>query len=411
VRVFPRVAYLVTLFPKLSETFVLNEVVELQERGVPILPLCFDRSARLEAKQHGAVSRLTTRPVYLGDDLPLAHLRALGYWLFRKPRAVIRLLRANARHPAPRGESKLYRAGLALRAAREAESWRADHLHAHWSYPCDVALLLSEFLGLPMSFTAHAHDIFEDIELYAAAGYPWAERAGRAEFVVACTEHNAEHLRSLVPAGIAPRIHHAYHGLDVSWFKPGTTATDTKPTLLSIGRFVAYKGFDVIVRACAELRNEGRDFRCYLAGSEGSQTPVIEKLVTDLGLEDTVVLLGPQTQEEILELFRQTDVYVNASNPEGEYGVANVIVEALAMGIATIASDRVHVREYIKDGVNGVLVPYGDHERLAGAIGTLLDSPRERERLGGAGRRTVEARVDIAGTADALTALLAREPS
>lgn len=401
-----RIGYLLTLFPKLSESFVLNEVVELQARGLDITPICLDRSRKLEPKRHAAADRLRGPVHYVGDGFPRAHAGAIVYWLLRRPVRTARLFVRNLRHPAPRGESKLGRLLLALRAGRIAREARLEHLHAHWSYPGDVGLLLRDFLGMTFSFTAHAHDIFEDIELYEAKGLSFRDRVAKAEFVVACTAYNVRCLEQLCPPQLHPRLHYAYHGLDLQVFAPRSEATSQdSTTLLSVGRFVPYKGFDVVVRACARLRDRGHDVRCLLVGPDGSQTPVVARLIEELDLTANVRMLGPRTQEELLRLYHQANIYVNASNPEGEYGVANVIVEALAAGLPTIATSRPQVTEYIEDGKNGLLFPYGDDDALAQAIERVIRDPELAKALGSEARRAALELFDIKKTTDLLSSL------
>src|SRR5207248_2921893 len=214
----PRIAYLLTLFPKLSETFVLNEVVQLQRRGLEIVPISFARSAGLEPKLHAAAGELKAPVIYALDAFPRGHLLALLDWLARRPVGLLQLFIASQRHPAPRGESRLGRFALTVYTAWLIHRLGIGHLHAHWSYPSDVALLLSRCLGIPFSFTSHAHDIFEDIPLYERQGFRFAERVAAARFVVACTAYNRQHLQGLCPRSEWPKLHHAYHGLDTECF-------------------------------------------------------------------------------------------------------------------------------------------------------------------------------------------------
>lgn len=402
----PRIAYFVTLFPKVSESFVLNEVRGLEDLGVDIVAVCFDSAHRLEQTRHAEAARLRERVVYLKDGFPWRHLRALGFWLVRRPVGLARLVVANLRHPAPRGESRLGRLALSLSAASEVRRRDVTHVHAHWSYPCDAAILIAPLTGVTVSFSAHAHDIFEDIPLYESRGFAFEQRLRAATFAVTCTEVNQAHLRSLVPTALAGRIEHAYHGLDPSLYTAEAPPDRDVRTILSIGRFVAYKGFDVIVRACERLDRPGGRIRCLLVGPEGSQTQLIRDQVQAAGLDDVVEILGPRSQEELIALYREADVYVNASNPDGEYGVANVIVEAMASGRPVIATERPQTSEYLKDGVNALLVPYGDDEALASAINRLRADPSLRRRLTAAARETVEEQFDSAETACRLRDLL-----
>jgi glycosyltransferase involved in cell wall biosynthesis len=401
-----RIAYFVTLFPKLSEAFVLNEVVGLLRAGVDIVPVSFESSERREPKAHEAARELPPAH-YTRDAFPRGHLRALLSLLLRHPHRLLALFRANRRHPAPRHESKLGRFANAVYAAWLVEEVGIDHIHAHWSYPCDIAVLLSRVFSIPFSFTAHAHDIFEDIALYEEEGFQFADRVTAAQFVVCCTRYNRDQITALVRDRDKSKIHHAYHGIDVDRFRPPEhpQSYDTA-TIVSVGRFVPYKGFDVLVRACARLHSDARRFRCVIAGSPGSTTDPVRKQVAEAGLADFVELRGHQTQEELVALYSEADVYVNASDPSGEFGVANVIVEAMATGLPTIATRRPQVEEFVTDGVNALLVPYGDDAALAAAIARVLDDPDLQARLSKEGRATVVSSFRVEQAVETLRRLL-----
>lgn len=404
----PPVAYFLTLFPKLSESFVLNEVVEVERRGVPIVPICFDRSRRLEIKRHAAAEELKAPVHYVSDAFATGHASALAWWLSRRPVKLARLFVRNLRHPAPRGERRLARFVYAAYAGRLVQRSGATHIHAHWSYPGDVAYLLHDLLGVTFSITAHAHDIFEDIALYEQRGFAFARRARSAAFVVACTAYNAQLLRGKTDAVDWPKLTFAYHGLDTQKFRPDNRPEvfAEVPLLISVGRMVPYKGFDVIVRAIDRLHRAGRPVRAKFAGSPGSLTAPVTADIERRGLGGSVEVLGEVTQEELVELYDEADIFVNASNPDGEYGVANVIVESLASGLPTIATHRPHVHEYIEHGVNGFLTHYGDDAELADMISRVLDDAPAARRVARAGRDTACRRFDINATANLLARLL-----
>lgn len=400
-----RIAYLLNLFPKVSETFVLNEVVNLQRAGFDILPISLDRSSKLERVRHPAAARLRPRPVYPADGFPLAHARATLEWLLRRPLGLARLVVANYRLPAPRGESRAARLAIAVRTGTIVARNGIDHLHAHWSYPADIAYLLAPLLGVSTSFTAHAHDVYEDIPLYEERGLPYASRVEQARFVVTCTSTNFDHVRSLLPARLRDRVHLVYHGLDVSEFVPNGDRPADPPLIVTVGRQVWCKGFDVVVDAARILRDRGASFRCAIVGPPGPETARLETMIAGHGLRGHVEIVGPRRQDELRDLYRHATVLANASRPEGEFGVANVIVEALASGLPVVATDRPQVREYIRHGTSGLLVRPGDAEELAEILGRVLDDPDLRVSLAREGRRLAERVFDIREATDSLARL------
>ena len=398
------VAYLLTLFPKLSETFVLNEVVNLQRAGLPIVPVSLARSSDLETTTHAAVGLLRTAPVYAADGFPLAHIGATLDWLLRRPAKLFRLVLANQRHPAPRGESRGGRLALALVVGALLEREGIRRVHAHWSYPADIAHLLAPLLGLSVSLSAHAHDIYEDIDLYEEAGLLYATRVARVDFVATCTATNAAYVKERLPAELRGRVVHVYHGLDLNAFAVPSDQIRA-PHVISVGRQVWCKGFDVVIQAAALVRDRGLEFTCSLVGPPGPETPRLASRIRELRLEPSVQLVGPLTQEELRSLLQRSTVLVNASWPHGEWGVANVIVEAMASGVPVIASDRPQVREYLVHGENGLLTRAGDVEELADAIELLLTEPLLRTRLAAKGRSSVERLFDIERATSTLVGL------
>jgi glycosyltransferase involved in cell wall biosynthesis len=405
----PRIAYLLNLFPKLSESFVLNEVVNLQEAGLDILPISLERSSKLERRRHRAAQRLRAQTVYAVDGFPLEHARATLEWLLRRPLALARLVIANQKLPTPYGESRSARLAIAIRTGTLVSRYRVSHLHAHWSYPADVAYLLGPLLGVSVSLTAHAHDIYEDIPLYAQRGFAYSRRAEQTRFIVTCTATNFDHVRALLPAGRRDRVHLVYHGLDLSEFAPNGVEPVDPPLILTVGRNVWCKGFDVVVGAARILRDRGTRFRCAIAGTPGPETERLERLIADNGLRDQVQLIGPKTQDELRDLYRQATVFANASWPDGEFGVANVIVEALASGLPVVATDRLHVREYIEDGVSALLVRPGNAGELAESLERVLGDSELRVRLAHEGRRVAERVFDIRNATESLVELFRAE--
>jgi glycosyltransferase involved in cell wall biosynthesis len=272
-----------------------------------------------------------------------------------------------------------------------------------------VAYLLEPLLGVTVSLTAHAHDIYEDIPLYAERGLAYSRRTEHTRFIVTCTATNFDYVRALLPVGRRDRVHLVYHGLDLSEFSPNGIEPVEPPLILTVGRAVWCKGFDVVVDAARILRDRGTSFRCAIAGPPGPETERVERLIADHDLRDHVQLVGPQRQDELRDLYRQATVFANASWPNGEFGVANVIVEALASGLPVVATDRPHVREYVEDGVSGLLVQPGNAEELAENLDRILGDSELRARLAYEGRRVAERVFDIRNATESLVRLFRAE--
>jgi glycosyltransferase involved in cell wall biosynthesis len=289
--------------------------------------------------------------------------------------------------------------------ARELlETGQTCHVHAHFAVSqTEAALALAQLLDCGFSFTAHARDIY-------ATPNALDQKLRAARFVVTCTEHNAVHLSRLCP-GLPPgRLHVIRHGVPSppGLRPPGARprpSPSSPPLLLSAGRLIPKKGFEVLVDACALLRERGVSFECRIAGA-GPLYRGLERRIARAGLRAHVRLLGWQDGAEMARLYGAACAFALASrvvNGGDRDGLPNVLVEALSLGLA-VASTRVSaIPELVQDGVTGLLVEPDDPVSLAGALERLLADPELRERLGEAGRRLVAARFDL----EANTRLLA----
>ncbi len=231
---------------------------------------------------------------------------------------------------------------------------------------------------------------------------PWifADRPG-----VAVSESTRE---DLVNRGLDRRALEVIpNGIDADAYTPSWASGEERyaePTLLYLGRLKRYKGVDLIVRALARLRERGEDVPRLVVAGSGDHAAELEALARELGVSDRVELLGFVSEEKKLELFRRAWLHVLTSPKEG-WGIANM--EAAASGTPTVASDSPGLRESVRAGETGLLVPHGDVDALAGALATLLDDRERIEEMGRAARRFAEAYSWDAST-DALEALLRR---
>jgi glycosyltransferase involved in cell wall biosynthesis len=404
----PRIAYIVLQFPKLSETFILNEVCVLRELGYEIVPISIGSSKRLESKMHQAGLEVQKSTVYVMDHFPGGIVGGLSRYCLNRPRKVLSLWRSNLELPILPWGSRPVRFLKAVYCASVVERIRAAHVHGHWTTPSDIAMLVGGFLGMPFSFTAHAHDIYDDLpKQRPGPGMPHKLKAAR--FALTCTMSNKGYIEQLFPDVASNKIHAVYHGLDTTRFKrpAGARRPDNIecPTIVSVGRMVWYKGFDHLVHACKILRDEGLRFRCLIVGDKGSQREPVQRLIESAQLEERVKLLGPRTQDELINILINADIFANASHPKGEFGVANVIVEGMAMELGVVATMRPQTLEYLRNEENALLVPPADPQALAAALRRLLTDVNLRCRLGREARKTVEQQFDIRRSAQVIGSL------
>lgn len=386
--------YVLKGYPRISETFISNEIALLEARGLAIHIISM-RHPR-EAFTHESVRRIRARVDYLpeyirGNVLRLlaANLRQLaaspGRYLRGVGRMLVRLVRtrkiATLKH--------LLQAGYL--AARVLPGSGITHLHAHFAHsPTSVADFASILTGLPYSFTAHAKDI------YTQNRERLAEKLHAAAFAVTCTGCNLDYLRSLNGGGTP--LYKVYHGIDLDLFAPGPARLKPEPpyTLLTVARLTPKKGLPTVFRALALLASEGVPFEHLLVGS-GDERDRLEALARDLGLSGRVRWLGTKPHQEVLDLYRRADLFLlgcEVSADGDRDGIPNVLAESLAMGVPVAATAVSAIPELIEDGRHGLLVPSGDPAALARAARRLLTEPALRAAVIGQGRKQVETMFD-----------------
>ncbi len=264
------------------------------------------------------------------------------------------------------------------------------HLHGHFCHgSTTITMFVSQLIGLPFSFTAHAKDIYLP---KLNPGDLLKRKIEMSQFVVTCTGANKIHLASLSPKDNA--IHTIYHGLDISLFKSGREERDSEaiPLILSVGRFVEKKGFDHLMKALRMLKDQGHVFQCRIVGEPDDQSGLVKQLIQDLKLEETVFISGGITQAELRQVYRECTFFVlpcQIVNNGDRDGIPNVLVEAMAMGIPVLSTAISGIPELIETGEEGFLLPQRDDIALADAMATYLENPALRAEFAKAGRRKV----------------------
>ena len=399
----PTFAYVLKRYPRLSETFILQEMLALEAQGIRLH--VYSLMNPEEAIVHRDVQRLIAPVTYLPDvalagwrELLHAHLHLISHM----PRRYLRTLGfALWRRTPLAGLRHFLRAGW---LGRELEREQITHLHAHFAHgPAATAEMVAHLFDITFSFTGHAKDIYTTPRAIVA------RRIQNARYVITCTEFNRTFLASLVPDAVTARIHRIYHGVDRDRFTPTPPATsDAPPILLSIGRFVEKKGLTYLIAACAQLRDQGVSFRCQIIGG-GPLRAALQAQITQAQLDDRVTLLAPCDQATLVEHYQAAAVVVLPcvvlDNGDRD-GIPNVLVEAQSMARPVVSTAISGIPELIADGYNGLLVPPQDVPALAAALARLLADPDLRARMGTAGSAVVGERFDQMGNARRVGALL-----
>jgi glycosyltransferase involved in cell wall biosynthesis len=401
----PVVGVVLKGYPRLSETFIAQELLALERRGVPLA--LYSLRHPTEARRHPIHDAIAAPVRYLPEYLHHEPLRVLRAW-----RAARRLPGYRAARAAfwrdlkrDRSRSRVRRFGQALVLAAEMPP-EVVHLHAHFLHtPASVARYAAKMRASAWSCSAHAKDIWTLPE--------WEKREKLAEgaWTATCTHANAEHLRAI--AGAGARVDLVYHGIDATRFAapadpgPGPRRDGRDPAqpveILAVGRAVDKKGFDDLLEALARL-DATLAWRFTHIG-DGPLAPALARLAQRLRIDARVRWRGARAHDEVLAAYREADLFVlpcRISDDGDRDGLPNVLLEAQSQGLACVSTPVSGIPELIDDGVTGVLVPPRDPARLALAIARLVADPVLRRRLGDAGRHRVAAQFSLDAGADRL---------
>jgi len=387
-----RVAFVLKGYPRLSETFIAQEIAALERRGLEILIVSLRQPT--DARRHAVHDEIRASILYLPEYLLLEPLRVMRAWRrerqssrYKKTRKL--WLRDLLRDPTP---NRLRRFGQALVLANELPQ-DVRHLHAHFLHtPASVTRYAALLKGLAWTGSAHAKDIWTTPE------WEKREKLASCEWLVTCTATNRDHLASLAPPG---RVELVYHGLDLSRFpsveKSNAEKNGDDPAnpviILSVGRLVEKKGFDVLLAALARLP---QSLHWRLAQVGGGPLGVrLKRRARALGIAARVDWRGARTQTELLAAYRAADLFALASRVarDGDRdGLPNVLAEAQSQGLACVATRISGIPELIEHGTTGLLVAPEAPAELAAALDALIRDPARRRALGEAGRQRVAAK-------------------
>lgn len=375
-------------YPRISETFISNEIRLLEEQGLTVH--IFSMREPRENFTHKSVEAIKARVTYLPSEFWTNVHRLLGpnvSVLLAQPRSYAKSFALACKRFFYNRNfltfKHFFQAGFLVHHARELN---IAHLHAHFAHsPTSVAMFAAEMSGVPFSFTAHAKDI------YTSDPVQLAEKIRKARFVVTCTRYNKEFLENL--AGHSREVHCVYHGIDLElFFAHALTRTPAPPyTFLTIARIVEKKGLPDILAALALLAREGFPFRWVLIGS-GEDKEAIRARVRELDLEQHVEMTGTMAHEDVLERFRQADCFVLgckvAANGDRD-GIPNVLAESMALGVPVIGTRVSGIPELVDHERTGLLVDATNSAELAAALKRIVTDQALRAQIIPAARQRV----------------------
>lgn len=399
-----RIAVVVKGYPRLSETFIAQEILGLETRGLDLLIVSLRHPT--DPAIHELHRRIRAPVLYLPEylkDEPLRVLRGLARCLARPalwPTLGLWLRDLARDRTANRGR----RLGQALVLAAELPRDVA-RLHVHYLHtPGSVGRYAARLRGLPLSFSAHAKDV------WTIPDWEKREKLGAAEWAVTCNRQNLEHLRRLAPAADLELVH---HGLDLERFAPPPARAEPEPPLvLCVARAVPKKGLDLLLNALARLPAE-LDWRFQHIGG-GAGLDALRAQAHELGIAQRVTWLGPQPQDAVLAAYRRATLFCLPARiaADGDRdGLPNVLVEAMSQELPVVATDLAAIPEIVEDGVSGLLVPPEDPAALAGALERLLRDPALRRAMGAAGAARVRRDFGMSRGLDRIAARLRDLPA
>jgi glycosyltransferase involved in cell wall biosynthesis len=385
-----RIAFVLKGYPRLSETFIAQEIVALERRGLEVLIVSLRHPT--DRASHPVHRLIAASVLYLPEYLHHEPRRVWQGWLRSRRLPGYEAARAAwladlRRDPTP---NRVRRFGQALVLAAELPR-DIGHIHAHFLHtPASVARYAALISGLGWTVSAHAKDIWTTPD--------WEKRIklGEAQWAVTCTEASRRHLASL--AARPASVWLCYHGLDLDRFPPATPRSDKRDgsdphhpvVILSVGRAVAKKGYDDLLDALSMLP-AGLEWRFVHVGG-GALGAALRRQAQRLGLSHRIEWRGALAQPEVLAAYRQADLFAlpcKIAKDGDRDGLPNVLVEAQSQGLACVSTNISAVPELVQHGVTGLLTPPGNPAALAAALTSLIRDPATRARLGVAGERRV----------------------
>jgi glycosyltransferase involved in cell wall biosynthesis len=397
-----RTGYVLKRFPRISETFIAAELIELERQGEDLTVFAVSRPD--EPFEHGFLAELRAPVVYLPHRPlrePLRVARALAHVVRADPRGWLRAARYSLWPPRLKGLRRLLQATVLRDELRRA---RIDHAHAHFATAAARLANLAWRMGGPgYSVTTHAKDIYD----HEVRVEHLRDKLAPARFVATVSKANRDYLDSLLE--LDGRLEVVPNSVDLRRLGPARTGPGEPGLVLSVARLVEKKGLRDLIEACALLHRgstpAGLGLRLEVVGG-GPLRGELRALAERLGVNAR--FLGPLPQEAVLERYRRASVYclpcVVAGSGDRD-GLPTSVLEAMALGVPVVTTPVSGLPEAVIDGRTGLLVPEHDPKALAAAIERLMCDDELAARLAAEARRHVEASFALERSASRLRTL------
>jgi len=383
-----KVAYIMSRFPHLPETFILREMNMMSKEGVEIVlfPLIKSHQSIVHAEAQHWIKKAHYTGFFSGPII-----WAFFKLLITRPFTWMLILKKTIVENWPEMKYLLRSLVFLPKAVYLADVFNrlgVQHVHVHYAtFPAYVAWVIHQLTGLSYSVTVHAHDIYVSQAMLTS-------KLGDAARVIAISKYNKRFLIERVAASLEHNIRVIHCGIEPAWYnreKRIDTSVSDLFSILSIGSLQPYKGQEYLIQACALLKNESIPFECKIVGSGKLESRLYE-LIEEYDLANEVVLLGSKTQSEVAELLLQTDCYVQPSiiDRTGKMeGIPLSLMEALASELPVVASDISGISELVSDGETGYNVSEKSPEELVKALVSIYRDPTEANRRAKQGKQLV----------------------
>jgi len=381
-----KIAYLMSRFPKISETFILFEILELEKLGIPVevYPLLRERQPVTHPEAEKLAARAHFQPFF-----SWAILRAHLYFVVTRPltyvRALFEVLFGTLAH------MNFFAGALAywpksVAFAYSMKQQGITHMHAHFcNHPTLAAFIIHRLTGIPYSFIAHGSDLHKNRTMLG-------KKVAASAFAVTVSKFNLEVLRSACTEKTRGKTSILHCGIDPEVFTPKLQTGNHGPLrIICVASLEEVKGHKYLIEACRMLRDKGVDFVCDLIG-DGPRRAELTQQIKTAQLADSVIMHGSMKRDDVVRLLDAADVKVLASVPTAEgkrEGVPVVLMEAMACGLPVISSQLSGIPELVEHERTGILLQPGDAAGLAAALQRLQHDPALRQRMGQAGREKV----------------------
>ena len=381
------ILYVVSQFPKLSESFVLNEITELSRRGHNVSVFALDRTN--ENITHNEVEEIDV-DIYYGEFPSIKSFPEL----FSK--YILNLPVIKCASFIDRPHYHAYYLHLGKQISKVAETESAEIVHAHFARSNRLGVsYAAAYHGIPCTVTAHANEIFSNPDIRRLQRV-----CSRFDHVIIPSKYNKCYLRDEI--GVDTEMSVVSATTDVKKFESSEECVSGR--LLTVARLVEKKGHEYAINAVAELVDRGYDVEYHIIGT-GEREELLRERVRDRGIKDYVEFLGHVSDEKLRFELHEAELFVLPCviAEDGDRDVAPVALkEAMATQTACVSTSISAIPELITDGHDGTLVKPNDSDAVANALSSLLDDPSRREEIAANGRETVENKFDISQTVDEL---------